>query len=126
MNQYSEKYVDQLEVQIAEQQAEIEALRKANDGFAKSFIANEPIEEPVAWLELWKGKPNNVGLTLDWFDTDYSIVDYERVPLYTKPQNLTLSDEDVDEYYEKTYSTYAQYEGFVDGVEWALKKASEK
>ena len=28
MNQYSEKYVDQLEVQIAEQQAEIETMRK--------------------------------------------------------------------------------------------------
>ena len=31
MNQYSEKYVDQLEVQIAEQQAEIEALKKENE-----------------------------------------------------------------------------------------------
>ena len=30
MNQYSEKYVDQLEVQIAEQQAEIEALKESN------------------------------------------------------------------------------------------------
>lgn len=38
MNQYSEKYVDELEVQIAEQQAEIEALKaKYEDDYAKAF-----------------------------------------------------------------------------------------
>lgn len=31
MNQYSEKYVDQLEVQIAEQQTQIEELKKENE-----------------------------------------------------------------------------------------------
>jgi wobble nucleotide-excising tRNase len=37
MNQYSEKYVDQLEVQIAEQQAEIERLSNDNYKFIKAM-----------------------------------------------------------------------------------------
>jgi len=41
MNQYSEKYVDELEVQIAEQQADIELLEKALEQIATGEIAGE-------------------------------------------------------------------------------------
>jgi hypothetical protein len=41
MNQYSEKYVDGLEVRIAEQQADIELLEKALEQIATGEIAGE-------------------------------------------------------------------------------------
>ena len=47
------------------------------------------------------------------------------IPLYTHPAK-TLTDGEIDNYYKSTYSTYAQYEGFVEGVKWALEKAQEK
>ena len=50
--------------------------------------------------------------------------DFEVVPLYTHPAELT--DEEIDKYYRATYKTYAQYEGFVEGVKWAIGKAQEK
>jgi len=31
------------------------------------------------------------------------------------------TDKEVKEYYESTHKTYAQYEGFVEGVTWASK-----
>jgi len=43
--------------------------------------------------------------------------DYQEV---THPAK-TLTDEEVKEYYESTHKTYAQYEGFVEGVKWASK-----
>ena len=47
------------------------------------------------------------------------------IPLYDHPAK-TLADEEIDNYYKSTHLTYAQYEGFVEGVKWALGKANEK
>jgi len=36
-------------------------------------------------------------------------------------ESKEYTDDEVKEYYESTYETYAQYEGFVEGVKWASK-----
>ena len=75
--------------------------------------------EPVAWT-------TNELDTTNWGDTDWQItVTKERwsdkqIPLYTHPAK-TPTDEEIKEYYESTHKTYAQYEGFVEGVKWASK-----
>ena len=50
MNQYSEKYVDQLEVQIAEQQAEIERLSNDNYKFIKAMANKDSHIESLKQL----------------------------------------------------------------------------
>ena len=71
--------------------------------------------EPVAWMVdgvLF----NSLGAALNIsFD-----IEQPCIPLYTHPVKEPTDDE-VKEYYESTYETYAQYEGFVEGVKWASK-----
>jgi hypothetical protein len=71
--------------------------------------------EPVAW-KVWN-RMGGIRFQLRKPD-DSEYVEYE--PLYTHPAKIPTDDE-VKEYYESTYETYAQYEGFVEGVKWASK-----
>ena len=68
--------------------------------------------EPVAWM-------NPDESSLNYKFSDECAGDWN-IPLYTHPAK-TLTDDEVKEYYESTYETYAQYEGFVEGVKWASK-----
>ena len=88
-------------------------------------------QEPVAWMETYKGHPNN----LDWNPDNLKSGDlnvpgdnvYEIVPLYTAPREL--SDDEIDEVVKKTYgesrnpSVRACYRRLARAI---LKKASEK
>ena len=72
---------------------------------------NEPVavvdhrqQNGVTWLKIKKGG---------------AVMPDHNTLLYTHPANLT--DEEMKEYYESTHKTYAQYEGFVEGVKWASK-----
>jgi len=71
--------------------------------------------EPVAWMVdgvLF----NSLGAALNIsFD-----IEQPCIPLYTHPVKEP-TDKEVKEYYESTHKTYAQYEGFVEGVKWASK-----
>ena len=68
--------------------------------------------EPVAWIAY-----DEFG---DFMLETTPEGDYPWQPLYTHPAK-TLTDKEVKEYYESTHKTYAQYEGFVEGVKWASK-----
>jgi hypothetical protein len=68
---------------LRQQQAEIEALKKEAALQRLSDFTQEADNEPVAWMELYYGEPNN----LAW--TDAELKDsgevYKTVPLYTHP-----------------------------------------
>ena len=66
--------------------------------------------EPVAWMSV--ELDGRTVLATYEFET--------AIPLYTHPAK-TPTDEEIKEYYESTHKTYAQYEGFVEGVKWASK-----
>ena len=66
---------------IAELEKELQ--NKAMDEVVR--IGQEIDAEPVAWMELYKGKPNN--LAFNDFDVAEEPPDWTRVPLYTTPQD---------------------------------------
>ena len=87
-------------------------------------------QEPVAWMELYKGKRNNV------YFNDFDIVvkppDWTRVPLYTTPQYKELSDKEI---YDILWNHFpisdkekngAFIEVMTHCIKVAIKKASEK
>ena len=72
--------------------------------------------EPVAWMELYYGEPNNIS----WTDAELrnSGEVYKTIPLYTHPAK-TLTDEEITKLHLECW----------DEIEFAraiLKKASEK
>ena len=75
-------------------------------------------QEPVAWMELYYGEPNNLAWTNAELKDSGDI--YKTVPLYTTPRELSNAE---------IFEIYSQYK---DGVPWLkfaraiLKKASEK
>ena len=78
--------------------------------------------EPVAWMETYKGEPNN----LDWdkSNLNYGSEFHDVVPLYTHPVK-ELTDEEIN-LLAKAYSTM---EGELNAPAFAraiLKKAQEK
>ena len=82
------------------QQAEIEALKQIID--ANNLSQNigqfvKPTNEPVAWMETYKGEPNN----LDWDKNNlYCEGEFHNVvPLYTHPVK-ELTDEEIIKVYE--------------------------
>ena len=83
--------------------------------------------EPVAWMETYKGEPNN----LDWDKNNlYCEGEFHNVvPLYTHPAELT--DEEIlslTGFKDNPYDIFIEYEK-EDLIEFAkaiLRKASEK
>ena len=84
--------------------------------------------KPVAWMETYKGEPNN----LDWNKENLNYGDsvYDVVPLYTAPRELS----DVEIHYEvdkwerqNNYKHDADvHKTLIDFARAILKKASEK
>ena len=73
--------------------------------------------EPVAWMETYKGEPNN----LDWdkSNLNYGSEFHDVVPLYTHPVK-ELTDEEIK-------SVWFNYKGDIkDFARAILRKASEK
>ena len=77
------------------------------------------MNEPVAWMETYKGEPNN----LDWdkCNLNYGSEFHDVIPLYTHPVK-ELTDEEID---ECLYSTDWSYDphSFARAI---LRKAQEK
>jgi hypothetical protein len=76
---------------LRQQQAEIEALKQIID--ANNLNQNigqfvKPTNEPVAWMETYKGEPNN----LDWnkSNLNYESEFHDVIPLYTHPSEHDL------------------------------------
>ena len=79
--------------------------------------------EPVAWMELYCGEPNNLSWTNDELRDSGEV--YKTIPLYTHPAGLT--DEEIGDIYWSLDST--GYDGCFSFVEFAraiLRKAQEK
>ena len=55
--------------------------------------------QPVAWMETYKGEPNN----LDWdkSNLNYGSEFHDVVPLYTHPVKEQLTDEEITEIYNE-------------------------
>jgi hypothetical protein len=89
-----------------------------------------PKQEPVAWMETYKGEPNNVEFTRAKLDgwSDYK----EVVPLYTHPKQWQgLSDDEIEEVYEKVSAPMGErriYEvhTLAKAIEAKLKEKNEK
>ena len=79
--------------------------------------------EPVAWMETYKGEPNN----LDWdkSNLNYGSEFHDVIPLYTHPvKELALTDKEMISIYEKDWSGIKC--GLGRAVEQAiLRKAQE-
>jgi hypothetical protein len=99
--------------------------------------------EPVAWMELYYGEPNN----LSWTDAELrnSGEVYKTVPLYTHPADesfdrtashmageyvsypaKTLTDEEIAEVFDNTFKVRDFDNAFLKFARAILKKASEK
>ena len=76
--------------------------------------------EPVAWMETYKGEPNN----LDWDknNLNYGSEFHDVIPLYTHPAELT--DEEIGQLKGEWYR--GDYASFYDLVRAILRKAQEK
>ena len=81
------------------------------------------INEPVAWMELYYGEPNN----LSWTDAELrnSGEVYKTIPLYTHPAK-TLTDEEI----KAVYGEYFDVENcdwiHLQCIQAILRKAQEK
>ena len=75
--------------------------------------------KPVAWMETYKGEPNN----LDWNKENLNYGDsvYDVVPLYTAPREL--SDEEIMDVWNNLSFGEQRVLGFARAI---LKKAREK
>ena len=78
--------------------------------------------EPVAWMETYKGEPNN----LDWNKSNLNYGDefYDVIPLYTHPAK-TLTDAEIKELSEKHLDMDWQT-GVIEFARAILRKAQEK
>ena len=124
---------------LRQQQAKIDTYRLQN-----SSQIDTHKYKPVAWMM----KSNDPDYVSDYimFKTPErkDKISHQAIPLYTHPAKehfedepqaeelheilqsnthpaKTPTDEEIKEYYESTHKTYAQYEGFVEGVKWASK-----
>jgi len=111
------------EAMLRQQQAEIEALKQS-----KSDANNKVNNEPVAWMELYFGEPNN----LAWDNTELKDSGdvYKTIPLYTHPAK-TLTDEEIAdfEWAIKNVLNFSQSEkvvGLDNVIRAILRKAQEK
>ena len=80
--------------------------------------------EPVAWMETYKGEPNN----LDWDKNNlYCEGEFHNVvPLYTHPVK-ELTDEEIQQAYVEHCKTEPSGKGnLIDFARAILRKASEK
>jgi hypothetical protein len=78
-------------------------------------------QEPVAWMQTYKGEANNIAWTKKEFDEFGNESDYEYFPLYTAPREL--SDEEIVNLYKETEADNGGIREFARAI---LKKASEK
>jgi len=78
--------------------------------------------EPVAWMETYKGEPNN----LDWNKSNLNYGDefYDVIPLYTHPAK-TLTDAEIKELSEKHLDMDWQT-GVIEFARAILRKVQEK
>ena len=79
--------------------------------------------EPVAWMETYKGEPNN----LDWDKSNLNYGDefHDVVPLYTHPADLT--DEEIIEVHINTpFIDGYLNKNLIDFARAILRKAQEK
>ena len=88
---------------LRQQQAEIEALKAAKIRAYNNGVEDgrkpDTNNKPVAWMETYKGEPNN----LDWdkSNLNYGSEFHDVVPLYTHPVKEQLTDEEITEIYNE-------------------------
>ena len=91
--------------------------------FWKSAL-EQPTQEPVAWMETYKGEPNNLEFTkakLDGWSENKEIV-----PLYTHPKEWQgLSDDEIEEALSGTDPNFI-HGSCTQGILWAEAKLREK
>jgi hypothetical protein len=98
-----------------------------DENIAKAKERMKQQQEPVAWVDsVWINRPDlAMDLGIGKMFSRCQLTD-NQIPLYTKPQNLTLSDEEMDHswfnYGEGEISKEA-LRAFVNSI---LNKASEK
>jgi hypothetical protein len=118
---------EEIATMLRQQQAEIEALKQIID--ANNLSQNigqfvKPTNEPVAWMETYKGEPNN----LDWdkSNLNYGSEFHNVVPLYTHPVK-ELTDEEIRHIQAQCHLKNVGYDNFIMRFARAiLRKAQEK
>ena len=118
---------EEIATMLRQQQAEIEALKQIID--ANNLNQNigqfvKPTNEPIAWMETYKGEPNN----LDWdkSNLNYGSEFHDVVPLYTHPVK-ELTDEEIRHIQTQCHLKDVGYDGFIMRFARAiLRKAQEK
>jgi hypothetical protein len=98
--------------------------RKAGQPAKSDKHRREMNNEPVAWMELYYGEPNNIAWTNNELKDSGEV--YKTIPLYTHPTK-TLTDEEImvlyEEYIETQYASESNVLGFGRAI---LRKAQEK
>ena len=79
--------------------------------------------EPVAWMELYKGKPNQ--LYWEWDDCKNKSY-WTSVPLYTHPVKEQLTDEEIIAVGNAVVNHIDSNEGWIEFARAILRKAQEK
>jgi hypothetical protein len=80
-------------------------------------------DEPVAWMELYYGEPNNIA----WTNTELkdSGEVYKTIPLYTHPAK-TLTDEEIEGIARANVDGHSSMEQLKWFARAILRKAQEK
>jgi hypothetical protein len=83
--------------------------------------------EPVAWMQTYKGEPNNIAWTKKDLEELGESIDYGYIPLYTHSAKTLTDEEIMDCIEDKTgYSFNACDEDLLDFARAILRKAQEK
>jgi hypothetical protein len=77
----------------------------------------QPAQEPVAWMELYKGEYNNIDI--DRNELNNTGTHHKVIPLYTRPSQ-PLSDDEIENLYEK-HKWDDNIFDFARAIEQALK-----
>ena len=134
VNKITKEMMEDLKSVVRQQQAEIEALKAAKIRAYNNGVEDgrkpDTNNKPVAWMETYKGEPNN----LDWdkSNLNYGSEFHDVVPLYTHPvKEITLTNEEILEYADAyglgIGNIYEFGHGqFIAVIRAILRKAQEK
>ena len=122
----TDDWIEQAATMLRQQQAEIEALKagkiRAYDNGVEDGRKPDTNNKPVAWMETYKGEPNN----LDWdkSNLNYGSEFHDVVTLYTHPVK-ELTDEEILDTFDPHFDADIEDKELIKFARAILKRAQQ-
>ena len=127
-NNNAEELIPEAIAMLRQQQAEIEALKagkiRAYNNGVEDGRKPDTNNKPVAWMETYKGEPNN----LDWdkSNLNYGSEFHDVIPLYTHPVKA-ITDERITAIAKEIFKDYKNFHHYqIDFARAVIKEVSGK